>query len=448
MLTHRIQIVKSWTFPLFIACVILILPAYSQASASEAKANFMCAGSAGFGLSCLDETGWQTFTRSNSPLDSDFIYGVTACTDGRMLIAQSQGIVAFDGSNWKDYGETDFTSPEAIACDAAGNIWVGHYQGVSTFDGRWKTYPASLLATGEAASDLVNDLVIGPDGLVWVVTSNSVARFDGNKWTVFQEGSGFDDNYFFEKVAIDSHGSVWVAHSWGLFKYDDATWTEYENFDVSGVQAMAVDNQDRIWIGTLTKGVFVFDGQTWSTYDRENSGLSSNDVNSIGLDAQGRLWFGTEYGVDIFDGTTWSAYRMENANLVDNDVSDLAVLGAGPTLPAPIEKAPGSITGQLAYEDDQPIANAVIEICVERLSSRFYGPTPCADQPFIRTTTTDAEGNFTLEALPVGRYILTAEPEAGRWVQLTSDPGLSLSERIRVEAGEETNLGSIIITAE
>jgi streptogramin lyase len=96
-----------------------------------------------------------------------------------MLIAQSRGMVAFDGSNWEDYSETDFTSLDAIAYDAAGNIWVTDYQGVSTFDGSWMTYSASELATGEAASDLVNDVVIDPDGLVWVVTSNSVASFDG-----------------------------------------------------------------------------------------------------------------------------------------------------------------------------------------------------------------------------------------------------------------------------
>lgn len=258
MLAKNTQLIKPWSFLLFMACAILILPACGGVNASEAEvaakagqvnevsaeapvptatplpppptetpvpptdtsaaansvveneapasttveepaastettvetsavdvqtaeagANFMCAGSANFGLTCLDETGWHTFTQSDSPLGSDLVYGLTTCADGRMLVTQGQGVSAFDGSNWENYGETDFTSPDAVACDAAGHIWVAHYQGVSMFDGSWTTYPASELATGEAASDLVNDVVIDSDGLVWVVTSNSIASFDG-----------------------------------------------------------------------------------------------------------------------------------------------------------------------------------------------------------------------------------------------------------------------------
>jgi hypothetical protein len=133
---------------------------------------------------------------------------------------------------------------------------------------------------------------------------------------------------------------------------------------------------------------------------------------------------------------------MDNTNIIDNDLRTITVMGEGPVLPAPQEMGQGSMKGQLFTSDDQPVAGAIIEICVERLGSRFTGETPCDGQTFVKSTTTDESGIFVLSDLPRGYYILTISPEPGQWAQLTTGSGF-VSERVPIVAGEETDLGEI-----
>ena len=414
----------------------------------SASPGMACFGSAGNGITCLDENGWQVFTRDNSPLGGDYSQGMAVCPDDRLVVAHTSGISTFDGQSWKEYEPGwGHGSVKAVACDAAGDFWVAHYRGVSHFDGSgWTTYPADQLATGGAATDLVVDIATGPDGRVWAVTANSVALFRGDEWTVYQEGQGFDDRYFFDRIALDSYGRPWVAHGSGLLLFDDGTWTSYPNSNLYTVESLAVDAQGRLWVGTFSQGVSVFEGGGWLTYDSTSSELASSHVRVMTIDGRGRVWMGTEWGLYVVDGNDWRWFRMDNSDLGDHDIYALAVLGGGPSLPGAVEKPLGSIQGQIVHEDGEPIAGATVEICVEKLGSRFYGATPCSDQPFTSGAETDADGKFVIIDLPAGFYVVAVDAGDG-WVQLTTDLGL-VSERVLVEPGEETYLGELVVGAE
>ena len=422
----------------------------AEKSAQPAGPGMACLGSFGHGLTCLDETGWQTFSKDTSSLGNDLVKNVTICPDNRLLIAHALGINAFDGERWQVYDQGwGYGGVSALACDAASGIWVAHYGGVSYYDGSsWTTHPAKQLATESAATDLIKDVAVAPGGRIWVVTASSVATLDifkGDEWTIFQVGQGFDDRYFFDKVAIDSQGHPWVVHSTGLLIFDGEGWTNHVNRDLFTVQSLAIDAQGRAWVGTMSKGVHVFADGGWSIYNIENSELGSNHVRAIVVDAQGRVWLGSEWGVYVVDGaeSDWQAYRMDNADLADNDVRALAVVEAGPSLPEPVDKDPGSMSGRILLENEKPANGATVEICVEYLGSQFIGETPCAGQPFVRQAETDADGYFTIPDLPAGFYVITANT-GDSWTQLTTDLGLA-SDRMLVEAGQETLLGEIAV---
>jgi ligand-binding sensor domain-containing protein len=77
-------------------------------------------------------------------------------------------------------------------------------------------------------------------------------------------------------------------------------------------------------------GVAKFDGVNWTVYNTSNSGLPSNNVTSIAIDAQGKQWIGTEYGgLAKFDGVNWTVYNTSNSGLPDNDVRAIAIDGQG-----------------------------------------------------------------------------------------------------------------------
>ena len=70
----------------------------------------------------------------------------------------------------------------------------------------WTDYGSENLASGESANELVYDVAAAPDGKVWVLTSRSVALFENDKWTVYQEGQGFEGSRFFNALTLDAQG--------------------------------------------------------------------------------------------------------------------------------------------------------------------------------------------------------------------------------------------------
>lgn len=419
--------------------------AVSPATMTSKGPGFLCAGSRGEGLSCLDENGWQVYTDKNSDLPNNYLYAGAICPDGQIAIAHIRGVSLFDGKNWKQIPENDeISSPEGIACDANGGIWVAHFKGVSYYaEGKWTTYGAENLASGESSSDLVYDVEAAPDGKIWVLAARSVALFEDNTWTVFQEGQGFNTSVFFNAITLDAKGRPWVAHSGGVFVYEEDAWQETKKTGYDSPKSIAVDAKGQIWLGTLNNGVFLFDGNTWAKYDRASENTYSNSVGALTADSGGRLWLGTSYGLTVFDGANWQTLRMNNSGLGDNNVEFILVANDGPVLPALEEKEKASLTGKLEDANHKPLAGMRVEICVERLGSSFSGETPCSDQPFFISTQTDENGVFLIEDVPTGHYVIVAETGAG-WAQLTDQFGIS-SERTLIAAGEKHDIGTLTL---
>ena len=93
------------------------------------------------------------------------------------------------------------------------------------------------------------------------------------------------------------------------------------------------------------------------------------------------------------------------------------------------------------------MANAALEVCVAYISDSFSGATPCAEQPYMLQTTTDAEGNFTLTEVPAGYYRLVVnDPQTG-WVILDDTSTNLEDDRVLVDPGQETDLLQIALVA-
>ena len=419
--------------------------AVEPATVASQGAGILCVGS-GNGLSCLNESGWQIYNDENSDLPNNYLYAGAVCPDGQIAVAHISGLVLFDGTTFEQLPEMDTaSSPDGIACDADGGIWVAHFQGVSHYaDGQWTTYGPENLASGESANELVYDVEVAPDGKVWVVTSRSVASFENDTWTIFQEGQGFSESRFFNALTLDARGRPWAAHSSGVDIFENNAWQSFESTDYNTPESIGIDAKGQAWLGTLTSGAYLFDGNTWTQYDRASERLRSDHIRSISADSGGRVWLGTTHGLTVFDGVNWQTFLMSNSGLGDNNIEFVIVTKDGPALPALEEKANGSLTGMLEKADGTPLADARVEICVETLASTFSGDTPCSDQPFSLSTTTDANGVFLIENVPAGYYVIVAETGDGSWAQLTDEFGIS-SERSLIQAGEDHDIGTLTL---
>jgi ligand-binding sensor domain-containing protein len=74
------------------------------------------------------------------------------------------------------------------------------------------------------------------------------------------------------------------------------------------ITAVAVDNQERLWIGTAGGGIAAFDGAFWTRYTTAD-GLVNDNVLAVAPIGKGVL-LGTQSGVSLFDAATntWTTY--------------------------------------------------------------------------------------------------------------------------------------------
>jgi hypothetical protein len=118
------------------------------------------------------------------------------------------------------------------------------------------------------------------------------------------------------------------ANSYTESLRDTSEWVDYQVFN-SGIQsntltAIAVDQNNVKWIGTLEKGIIRYDELSFLNFNTSNSSLPDNRINCISIDPQNRVWVGTDFGIGIYDGSLWTKYNRNNSGLTAEIVNDFA----------------------------------------------------------------------------------------------------------------------------
>ena len=66
---------------------------------------------------------------------------------------------------------------------------------------------------------------------------------------------------------------------------DTTIWTDYNtgNSKIASdkLNCITIDNNNKIWIGSLDQGIIVYDGNQWSNYNRGSTRLPDNKINSL-----------------------------------------------------------------------------------------------------------------------------------------------------------------------
>ncbi|MFN2140690.1 MAG: hypothetical protein ACK2U5_09420, partial [Candidatus Promineifilaceae bacterium] len=225
---------------------------------------------------------------------------------GRLWFATSIGINMRAGESWMGFLDTNSdlldNNVTSVAFDSAGRPWIGSDGGVNVIEGtQWRSYTTQNsglppVVYDEAITAPVVSIVIDSADVVWISTvDGGLTRFDGGEWTHF----GFD------------------GEEWG--PYSEASLA-------CSYEALAVDGQDRLWVGAPGGGVFMYDGAAWHTLREDEPtiwaleecdgdvcetielcNISDRSINSIVIDAAGRVWTGSWQGVNRYDGQVWTS---------------------------------------------------------------------------------------------------------------------------------------------
>ncbi len=134
-------------------------------------------------------------------------------------------------------------------------------------------------------------------------------------WEVFNmDNAGLPSNSV-RAMVQDETGVIWVATDWGLCRFDGTDWTTYQQ-GTSGISdnvlsCLAVDADQRLWIGTINAGIAILDpsDDSWSYIDMTNSILVDNEIAGITHDHRGWVWISTPSGLYCWTGTDWRWYN-------------------------------------------------------------------------------------------------------------------------------------------
>lgn len=146
---------------------------------------------------------------------------------------------------------------------------------------------------------------------LWVGTSVGVHEVDlatRDPKQTFTRKEGLANEYVFA-IEVDSQGNKWFGtNGGGVTRYRNGEWKTF--FPMHGladywVYAFAEQPGGTMWIGTWAGANRLDASDRFTTYKKE---LVNEWVYGVDVDAEQRVWFGTEGGVTLFDGKSWRSW--------------------------------------------------------------------------------------------------------------------------------------------
>lgn len=213
----------------------------------------------------------------------------------------------------------------ALRLDDRGTLWIGTDAGLLRRDSatgalgllRHSTDPASL------PDDRVLAILQDRGQRLWVGTANGLGLLDrrNEKFQVFRNdpadaASLPDDNVV--SLLEDASGLLWVGtKTGGLARWNPRSWSfGHHRLDgpVRGVTSFAEDGRGVLWLGTFGGGLVAVDRRTGATTRYGRTGpraIGDDNVMALALDDQDRVWVATmRAGVARLDPATGSVQQF------------------------------------------------------------------------------------------------------------------------------------------
>ncbi len=312
--------------------------------------------------------GWSFFVP-----DSNLIYpyrsiapsDIAVDTTGTLWMAGfftmfGEPLVSFDGTSWSIHGVNNIYD---IAVDGENRIWLFGARTHYYENGEWTTFTREdypIFSDWMRAGTVTSSCAWMGDG------HGNVYKYEfGSEWIRYD--AAYIGTDFITSVAADDRWGVWVTGFGGIASYFNGDeWTMY-NSDNSGlpeknVKFVAYDKNGTVWFATGS-GLVSFDGSSWEVFDTSNSGLPDDRVNSVMTALNGDLWISTRGGLCRYDGDVWEAFTKDNAPLPSGSIRETAESPDGSIWIADerglCRYIPDTVTSVNAHNERQPSALSI-----------------------------------------------------------------------------------------
>jgi len=258
-------------------------------------------------------------------MDGDEVVAMYNEENSELQLWEAAGTIATVGLGFDSYGSL------WVLCSGAEKLLTEKKS-----DDSWASYSLG----GSASSVDCSDLMVDSYNQKWIIFRHT--NNNPNKMAVFNEKEAPQDQLRLLRsesgvgnipgtavfsMAQDLDGEVWVGTDEGVgIFYSPSTILTDNNYDAvrplvnfdgyvqylletEVVTAIAVDGDNRKWIGTDRSGVFLLspDGtEQIYHFTEENSPLFSNQIIDIAISANGEVFIGTASGIIAYKGTASS----------------------------------------------------------------------------------------------------------------------------------------------
>lgn len=383
------------------------------------------------GIVALTKSGFTTVPGSQSVYLAGFVHGA----DGKLYGQTSSDIVRIEADGLPSAAPLDYDEVGSVAgfdVGAKGEIWTVGDKGVAVYqDGAWK---AESKETVGLDADYAVGIAVDGAGEPWAATSGSIVHRVAGAWQAGKLPSG--PTRYLSQVGRGPDGQVYISTFDQLFRLTGTPGrvkVKKGSYESPGKFAFAEAKYGVAKSGIEDASIFLPEAEAVRFSGRGD--LHIGTVGSVAVDTQGRVWVAGDAGIAIVGpGKARVTWRSGSVDAVAGQVSALAVRGEGPPLPEAGAVKKGGLRGKI-LKAGAGVAGVKVELCES--PSLIYSRTPCTGAPTHLKGTTDAEGNFAFDDVPLGAYGIAVK--SGRKWQITLGAALGTA----MTEGQAYDIGSL-----
>ena len=401
----------------------------------------------GAGLVFCDSFGHRSYTEADGLPDRSVL-----CLEedgaGRLWIGTMGGLACLedDRIHSMEMGHEVL----ALEVDCRETLWIGNTEG-KVFKGA--TAPEAIAVTEEDNYEDIRGLCQDQTGRLWVGTRQGTLGWIEEDRFIALKGRL---PHRLEAMTQDSKGVLWIGACGempALYYKDGDRLRASDHTELEAVPYVNAlcEHEGTLWVGT-TAGLFAVDlhSKQVRQFTMEQDGLTSNNIDSLAVDQQGKLWIGTKgAGVTRYDGETFRGIRLgpsEQENRVTAILCDRRGrlwFGTRGGLIAyePCHTSPGIVIRQVvqgrlleapqavSYPEDTPeiaIHFQGIRFRIEGAEQMHYSHRLVGHGPAEEWSEFTSDNKVSYHDLPVGKY---------RFEVRAQDQDKLVSEVARLEVG-------------
>lgn len=226
----------------------------------------------------------------------------------------------FNFGEFKQYHKVFLTAENGIDCENVSSVafdgetlYIAQPEGVVEYtDGKVKKI--SLKASK----------LFSKGGKLYAAIGNALAEIRKGKAKKIAE---FDSPVIDMSVALDN--SLWLITEKDLFLMGDNGFEKIIDLADNTVCLAAYDNKSKyaetVYIGCAEEGLLSMKGKRrhWAEMTPGMSGVLSNKINCLAIDALGHLWVGSDNGLNIYDGRNYWFNGNDFYSVPDGSFNDM-----------------------------------------------------------------------------------------------------------------------------